>query len=1814
MNKLFVFSVLSLVTASLLLVTNSCSTTKENAGSISLVETSFGEEVQVYGNLSFTFEQNLMPDSMLGFWDTVSYIRFDPAIPGQFKWESSNQLVFSPYRSLAPATAYTATMTKELLRNTKLKLPEDPNIHFHTPDLKLVRSVVYWAFDDVSQKPFAKVDLEFNYPVLPEMVQEKLDIQADGKLQKLSPISTEPSSLVSYKLSDLKVIDKELTSKLTLKSGIKPVGGNRGLPEEVEALIDIPSPFHVDILHVEAQHDGLSGKIFITTSQQVDIEQVEKHVIIEPYVEVSVVETEEGFLLESEGFESDEKYDLTVAKGLPGMVGGKLEKNHAEQIYFGELRPSLNFTNSDGRYLSGAGLKNIGIQIVNIPEVEITIKKIFENNLLASGRYGVGGRNYYDYYYYDDYSYNGSSGNTSTSLTLGETIYEETIETKTLPINGGVRILNLDFKDKLADLEGQYHIEIRSTDDYWLRESRFISISDLGLIAKVGENTAQVWVNSIKDATPIVGAEVKFWGGNNQVVATGLTNGNGLADVNLQRSEFSGFKPAMVTVSTSNDFNYMLFSNTRVNTSKFDVGGNRGNPSGLLGFLYPERDIYRPGETINMAGIVRTMKWKSPGKLPVVIEVKLPNGKEYQTIKKTLNAEGGFDLSIKVPEAGMTGSYSFKLYTSNNVLLNSYYISVEEFMPDRIKLVTEVNPEEVGIDELFELEVTATNFFGPPAVDRNLEVEVTYDRRYFYAEDYPGYDFYIDNGISYISSDYIESLTDESGQFTYEFGLDEYYADIGYVQADVITTVFDETGRSVSKRNTVDIYTQDVFYGIKYTGYYLATNSTNKVPLIAVDKEGDLLSGEKARVQVIKHEYKTVLAKSGSYYRYESQHEEVTIKDEVMTISGLDSYTSFVPKTSGKYEVRIMAPDSERYVSKTYYAYGWGRTYSSSFQVDKEGSIDMTFDKDAYKVGDQAKVLFTAPFDGKMLVTVETKDVLTSFFVETDNKSAEVSLPVALEYLPNAYVTATLIKPHKETDFPLTVAHGFASFSVEDAGTELPMEISAAAKSRSRTSQSIKVQTLPNARVTIAAVDAGILQVTGFTTPDPHGFFYAKRALMVESFDVYPWLFPEISANSSVVGGDATMSSEKRLSPVTSKRVKLVSFWSGTKQADAAGKVNFDIEVQQFSGQLKIMAVGYKGDAFGSTESDMTVADPIVISSSLPRFLSPGDTVRIPVMLANTTDQKGSGKASLEVEGPVTIVGSSTIPFNVSKQSEASVEFIAVADKALGNSNFKVSVDCFSETFMEETDVPVRPASPLQQLTESGDIAGGKDVNLTIGLSSFIPSTVDYHLMLSKSPMLEFADDLEYLVNYPHGCAEQTISAAFPQLYFADLVENLYGDTRTREDIQYNIEEALRKLKLLQLYNGGLSMWSSGYYNSENWWVSAFAAHFCIEAKKAGYDVDEEFLEPLMSYLKNRLTSKETIQYYYNGNLNKKIAPKEVAYSLYVLALANQPQISIMNYYKGNQELLSLDGKYLLAVSYGLAGDKDAFASVLPGEFSGENSVRQSGGSFYSLARDEALALNALLEIDPNHPQIGTMAKHVADRLKGKSYLNTQERIFSLLALGKISREANKANVTAEISAGGKSIGSYKDGVLELSTEEIGKNPNINIETQGDGKLYYFWVAEGISSDGAYVEEDSYLKVRRAFYDRNGRRVFGKTFEQNDLIVVKLTIQNTFDSYVDNVVISDILPAGFEIENPRIDEVSGTDWIDDQSYPQYRDIRDDRINLYVTAGNKPKHYYYVVRAVSLGDFKMGPVGAECMYNPEYHSYHGGGSVRVNKSN
>jgi uncharacterized protein YfaS (alpha-2-macroglobulin family) len=330
--------------------------------------------------------------------------------------------------------------------------------------------------------------------------------------------------------------------------------------------------------------------------------------------------------------------------------------------------------------------------------------------------------------------------------------------------------------------------------------------------------------------------------------------------------------------------------------------------------------------------------------------------------------------------------------------------------------------------------------------------------------------------------------------------------------------------------------------------------------------------------------------------------------------------------------------------------------------------------------------------------------------------------------------------------------------------------------------------------------------------------------------------------------------------------------------------------------------------------------------------------------------------------------------------------------------------------------------------------------------------------------------------------------------------------------------------------------------------------------------------------------------------------------------MAGRPNISVMNYYKANPALLSLDCKYLLSAAYALSGDKKSFREFLPTQFAGEESVAQTGGSFYSDIRDESLALNVLVDVDPDNTQIPTMVRHIAGKLKTRYWYSTQELAFSFLSMGKVARREAGSTATADIKVDGRTVASMNGNPVKLASAVLKGSgagaPKVDIVTKGSGKVYYFWQLEGISSTGAYKEEDSYLKVRKRFFDRNGRPIAGNTFHQNDLVIVQITLEKTYSTDIDNVVITDMLPAGFEIENPRTKDIPGMDWIKDAETPTALDVRDDRINLFVNQHYNKQVYYYAVRAVSPGVYRMGPVGADAMYNGEYHSYNGAGTVKV----
>lgn len=1771
-----------------------------NRSAVSLDYTNAKGEVPQLGNLVFRFSKPLVKDSLLNQWDSTEYVSFTPKIAGRFRWEHPDELVFSPSQPLSPATTFKATVSKEVLQySTYGKVSGSDAISFFTPDLGLESSNVTWiATDDKSASASPQVDLYFNYPVNPASIKEKLKIEIGGAAVSYSIITLSNDNRISLRLAGLKMEDKDLESKISLDKGLLPEGGSNATKEPIEAKLFIPSPFNLTINDVSAEHDGAGGTVTVRTSQQVLTDQLSSYIKIEPAVKFNVTATDDGFSINSDGFDASKSYQLTLLKGLRGKIGGTLRENSENTIAFGELEPSVSFNNSKAVYLSGKGNRNIEVRLTNLPKVKIVISKIYENNLLAAQRYG-----YYPKGEQNDYYYNEDGG---AQMELGDVIYSKEIDTRTLPKSGNSRIFKFDPEDKLADFKGIYHLKISSTEDYWVSDSRFIAMSDIGLIARQGTDKMVVFANSIKTAEALSGVNVIAYGANNQVLGNGTTNAEGVAEITYTRKEFSGFSPAMLIAKTADDFNYLPFNSTLVNTSRFEVGGKRSNATGLDAFIYAERDIYRPGETVHFSVILRDQQWKSPGDLPVKLKFLQPNGKELKSFRKTLNEQGSLEGDVPVAVTAITGSYSLEVYSSTDILLGTKSFSIEEFVPDRIKVSATLDKQSLSPGQSTQLTINAVNFFGPPAANRNYEMEVQVKQRSFNPKAFGRYDFSVSNAPVSFDNVTEQGSTDEQGNAKGAYEVPANFKNTGLLQADFYATVFDETGRPVSRMASAPIYTQDVFIGLGRDGYwYYPLNQPIKFPLVAVDRSEKLASG-KVDIKVIKHEYRTVLKKSGEYFRYESQQDDKMLAEQSVQVSGNATNYTFLPRSPGNYEIRAYLPGASSYVSRSFYSYGFWGGESSSFEVDAEGNIDIELDKSSYSTNESIKALFKTPFDGRMLITMETNKLISYQYVNVENRSASVDLKLSAEHLPNVYITATLIKAHDLSEIPLTVAHGYQNVRVEEKSRKMDVSVVAASSVRSRTHQKVTVKASPGSFVTLAAVDNGVLQVSDFKTPDPYNYFYASRALEVTGYDLYPLLFPEVKARLSSTGGDGDLNMNKRTNPMPAKRIKVLSYWSGIKQANGSGEATFEFDIPAFSGQVRLMALGYKNESFGSAQSEMTVADPIVLSTALPRFLSPKDTITIPVTITNTTAKAASATAKLNVSNTLQVVGAASQTVSLAANSENRAIFQVVANPVVSVGKISVEVNSMGEKFSDETEISIRPSSPLQFQTGSGVMNGNANQRININTAGFLAGSTDYQLVISRNPALELGKQLKYLVQYPYGCTEQTVSAAFPQLYYDDLLEQVRGKGGN-SSANYNITEAIRKIKLRQLYNGAITLWDGE--GTEHWFASVYSAHFLLEAQKAGFEVDKKMMDALLSYCNYKLKNRETILYYYNGKEQKKIAPKEVAYSLYVLALAGKPNVPVMNYYKANPQFLSLDSKYLLSVAYAIAGDKTRFKEMLPGSFDGEISKAQTGGSFYSDIRDEAIALNALIDVDPNNPQTGIMAKHVADKLKLRSWYSTQECAFSFLALGKMAKAANKATVTAEVKVNGKTVGNSSGNTLKLTAAQLGGS-SIDIISKGDGRLYYFWQSEGISVNGDYKEEDNFIKVRKRFFDRNGKAIAGNTFKQNDLVIVQLTLENAYSNSVENIVITDMLPAGFEIENPRTKEIPGMDWIKDAALPTALDVRDDRINLFVDLNSNRQTYYYAVRAVSPGIYRMGPVSADAMYNGEYHSYNGAGVIKV----
>ena len=1754
----------------------------------------FGKEVELLQNLIFEFNKDLVSEIDLNHWESTAYLNFEPKIQGKFKWIGKNELVFSPSQPLKFATEYTATLTPKLLKRKKgeLTLDKKETIKFKTPSLQVKNAHAYAVVDEQKQKR-THVLLELNGKYDSHNFKEEIEVLSDGKPVDFNLAGADNSN-------DLIL---NLPGNLNAKNIQVKIAEQKGNPAKFQAAesLDIPLKRNdkLEIITYQTSFRKLKGYVLIKTSQAVEVSEVLKYLKISPKINFSIDPAEGGFTIEGD-FNQDDVYTLTIDSKQSGVLGGKMDDVFEREIYFGEIDPFLEFTNRKAQYLSSQGNRNIGVNIVNIPKVRIKMAKVYENNLLPFLKSA--------YTYYND---DGSTYRYFHNAELySEEISNKSIETADLPSKQGVSILNLPLPEQQSR-KGVYYISIGSEDDYYRQIQKMVSVSDIGLISKLSRNQEEltVFASSIMTTAALKGVEVKLVSQNNQEMAKGETDKYGVVTFKDLKKKYPGFKVELVTANLKNDFNYILFDDAEIESSKFDVGGKNPSASGLEAFIYGDREIYRPGETIRFNAVVRDFFWNAQSNFPVKIKVKQPRGKELSSILTKTNANGAIEYSLPLDKAALTGFYSLEILTGNDVLIASKSISVEDFMPDRIKVQLEV-PAKVNAPGKATAKITATNLFGPPASNKPYEMEFSVGFKKFAPKGYEDFNFGI-NDKTRFDKELITGTTNSEGIGTETFEVSDKLLNRGLLEGKIMVSVFDESNRPVHRLQSFDIYTQQKFLGMRLPSYFTATHSPYPFELVAFDANEKVVSSM-ASLEIYLLDYQTVLEKTENGLRYVSKKKENLVKTQQVNINGRTRVTDFIPKISGEYEIRLFLPNAESYVSSTFYAYGYGDR--SSFEVDTDGEIQITTDKEQYAVGETVKAIFQTPFDGKLLVTIENEGVLEYKYLETGQKSAGFNFKLNDSHLPNIYISAVLVRSMDQPEMPLMSAHGLKSIKVEDQKRQIPIEIIAAAKARSKTHQVVEVKSTPNTELTVAVVDEGILQLKNTDTPDIYNYFYQKRALGTQSFDLYPLLLPEIALNkTSKTGGDAGLG--KRVNPLANGRAELVAKWSGIITTDASGKARFEYDIPEFLGSLRVMVVAYNQEKFGSADFNTIVSDPVSMSVGMPLFLSPDDKVNVPVTFFNTTGEKQTIKITASTEGKIQAGASGLKEMVLEPNQEKFTVIELTSEKEIGLGKLTVVADNGKEKFSKTTEIAVRPAGSLYKSGVSGTLVKDKELTF-VAPDDFMKGTLSSKVFISSTPMLQFGHRLRNLLEYPYGCTEQVISRAFAQLYFEDLAEAFYGDSegyetgRSERNPRVNVQATIDKLVESQSYSGGLPYWPGNDY--DHWWTTAYGLHFAIEAQKAGYDVPKEFISELIRYLMYQGSMEDNLnEIYYvaenTGKVKKERIKTELPYSLYVLSLTDFPNLPGMNELRAEYDRLNTDQKFLLACAYLQIGDERSFRALLPSSYTRGNYDPMTYGSFSSPIRNMALVLNALVESDPENNQIAALTQSINGVLSNKNtWLNTQELAFSLMAVGKILRNQD-SNAKAVMSYEGKQMKTIDKKGEWIDLMDYPKGIKISGE-----KMFYYQVNEGIPLFSQTPVEDKGLQARRAYFTRDGKQITSSTIKPNQLVVVRLTVSTTKDiPYpVDNVVLTDIIPAGLEIENPRIVGDRDMPWIKDASEPDYMDIRDDRIHFFVTADTKPKNYYYLVRGVTQGSFIQGSVSADAMYNPFLRSYWGGGRIKV----
>ena len=1333
--------------------------------------------------------------------------------------------------------------------------------------------------------------------------------------------------------------------------------------------------------------------------------------------------------------------------------------------------------------------------------------------------------------------------------------------------------------------------------------------SDLGLIVKKGNNRSyHFFTTNLISAKPEGGVKIKIFNYQQQLIETVTTESDGSTLYDSNKNA------AFAVAQKGNNFAYIkLEDGNALSMSSFDISGKELQ-KGLKGYTYTERGVYRPGDSIHLTFVLNDNANPLPKNHPVTLSVTDARGKLVQrtvsSSSKNSSAENGFYyFPISTDASAPTGNWNATITVGGAQF--SHTLKVATIKPNRLKIKLDFEDEILDATKPVKGTVSAMWLHGSPA--RNLKIDMTATLRASNSAfpKFPKYNF-IDpiRTFSEVEIPVLDAQLSSEGSTTFSQNLEVGKNAPGMLTATFLTKVYEGGGDF-----SMDIFSKDLapfshFVGLKSPesgryGSYFTDENTN-FDVVSVDAQGKAAGNRELEVKVFQIEWRWWWNRGEdnlSTYENSTVHrpvKEFTVKTDG---SGKGKFTVNIPEDEGgRYLIRVIDKQSGHATGRvTYFYRNWWQRPSDG---DTESARMLLFsaDKEKYNVGEEAFITFPSGSDGHALISVENgTEVLATHWIETKKGETKAAIKITKEMAPNIYVNISLLQPHSQTknDLPIRL-YGVIPLSVEDPSTVLHPKITMLKVLKPEKAFTVKVSEENNKPMTytIAVVDEGLLDLTRFATPDIHEGFYSREALGVKTFDMFDYVIGAYSGSVdniyAIGGGDAALGAKNR----KADRFKPVVKYLGPFELDAGKTATHTIMMPNYIGSVRTMVIA--GDktksAYGNAEKSTPVRTPLMVLASLPRKLSPGETVTLPVTVFAMENKVKTATITVKTGDALKAKNGSSkkVTFNGPGEQIVNFEFEVSAAFNVTDAvqTIEVTASGNGEKASYKVEIDVENPNPISQKSTQYTIA--EKGSQTINFETFgVPGSNAAMLEFSTLPPMDFGKRMEYLIRYPYGCMEQITSSAFPQLYLADVFDITFDK---KQKIEKNIKAAIERLGRFQTANGGLAYWPGEREADE--WGTNYAGHFMLEAKQKGYSLPISFMSNWLLYQQNTARQWRNSYAQYNSSLTQ-------AYRLYTLALAGKPELAAMNRLRESKEL-SNDAKWRLAAAYALAGKKEVAQQIAQTASINFQPEKYDYYTYGSPFRNRSMALETLVLLGDAKQR--DLAISVAKDLSSGNWYSTQETSYALMAMAKMVAKNGGKAMELTFTNGGKSVEVKTDrAVSQRELSFVMGNNSVSVTNKKGNIVYVTLSQRGKLPLGNELAEQRNLSIKSQYLDGVGKAIDVTKLRQGTEIIAKVSVTNTSGDKINNVALAKIFPSGWEIVNTSFSELGGGA----SGNARYTDIRDDRVNFFFDLSkNETKTFTVKLNASYLGTYYLPGTQVEAMYDNSYYARNKGMWVTV----